>query len=152
MELVELLVLRSCYRWILLQELLLLMDTWGTVPHPLISDQTYLSNTYLVFILVFESSFLKSTLAAFPSTSNFSPIAVHRLFSTSSCLQLMSALLYRQGYFFLPPQQYFLIFSLKPFTIFTFTYFVVNSHKLLLFSSFCLFSFIVPFIEIAREK
>ena len=47
------------------------MHTRGTVPHLLVSDQTYLFNAYLVFILLFESSFFKSTLAAFPSTSNF---------------------------------------------------------------------------------
>ena len=58
------------------------MHTRGTVPHLLISDQTYLFNAYLVFILLFESNFFKSTLAAFLSTSNFSPIGVHRIFST----------------------------------------------------------------------
>ena len=50
----------------------------------LISDQTYFFNTYLVFILLFKSSFFKSTLAAFPWTCNFSPIALHRLFFPNS--------------------------------------------------------------------
>ena len=59
------------------------MQTLGTVPQLLISDQTYLFNTCVVFILLFESSFFKSTLAAFPLTTNFFPVAVHRLFSTS---------------------------------------------------------------------
>ena len=56
------------------------MHTLGTVPQLLISDQTYLFNTCLVFILFFESCFFKSTLADFPLTTNFFPIAVHRLF------------------------------------------------------------------------
>ena len=90
-------VLHSCYKPINQQELLLLMHTLGTVPHLLISDQTYLFNTCLVLILLFERRFFQSTLAALASTANFSAFAVHRRFSTSSCLLSLSALLYRQG-------------------------------------------------------
>ena len=47
------------------------MHILGTVPQLLISDQTCLFNTCLVLILLFESSFFKSTLATFPLTTNF---------------------------------------------------------------------------------
>ena len=59
------------------------MHTLDTVPQLLISDQTYLFNTCLVFILLFESNIFKSTLAAFPLTTNFFPITVRSLFSIS---------------------------------------------------------------------
>ena len=79
------------------------MHTLGTVPQFLKSDQTYLFNICLVFILLFESSFFKSTLAAFPLTTNFFPIVLHRLFphlDVHNCCMLY----YIDNNTFLPPR------------------------------------------------
>ena len=113
------------------------MHTLGTVPHLLISDQTYLFNTCLVLILLFERRFFQSTLAALASTANFSAFAVHRRFSTSSCLQtrilfhllgIVSLFFYRSHLLYLP---FYFFLSI-----------LTNSHYFRL----CLLYFIAPFI------
>ena len=128
------------------------MHTRATVPHLLISDQTYLFNAYLVFILLFESNFFKSTLAAFLSTSNFSPIGVHRLFSTSLYLWSMSALLYKQGYSFTSSVifPYFFIEAIN--YIYLYLFCCQFSQIVIIFVFVCFLSLNHSFCEIVRQK
>ena len=136
-------VLHSCYMPIRLQELLLLMHTLGTAPQLLKSDQNYLFNTCLVFILLFESSFFKSTLADFLSTTNFFPIAVYRsffhilMFIIVVCFIIQTAIsLYLLNNVYL----FFHGSHLLDLPFHVMSWILTNSHYFRL----CLLSFIVP--------
>ena len=79
-------------------------------------------------------TFTHTTLPAFPSISNFSPIALHA-FLFKYLFIILACFVIHTRIFFPPPRQYFRILSsmtilkFTSFTIFTVLCFVVNSHR-----------------------